>query len=285
MIDGIKIIDSHAHTFSTDDIAGKVINAFNKLYEIDFETMYKGTNDDVIYTMEQNGTDISILANFAPAEILHKNNIWNLNSSHKNKCLKALVSFHPDMEGDLNEYLEQYYELDAVGLKIHPMAQGFDVGDGRLDEVFLKCSQFRLPVVLHCGRVSNKRLNDFSDLPNLLPTIEKYGDTNFVLTHMADGNVDDVIWLSENFENVYFDTSIIISGFKDLLDVNIPSWKDDKIVLDVINKVGEKKIIFGSDYPWGSPTHDIERFLNMGLEDDQLSNILGKNAEELFRLK
>lgn len=282
MIDGIKIIDSHVHTFSTNEVAEKVIVAFNKLFEIDFNVKYKGTNEDVISLMDKSDVDISILANFAPADILHKNNIWNLNSVQKNRGLKALVSFHPDMEGDLIELFDEYIDMKAAGLKIHPMAQGFDVGDGRLDEVFLKCGENNLPVVFHCGRVSNKRLNDYSDLPKLLPTIERHGDTNFVLTHMADGNVDDVIWLSENFENVYFDTSIIISGYTDLLKINIPSWKEDNKVIEIINKIGANKVIFGSDYPWGSPIHDLNRFLNMGLEESQLKLILGENADRLF---
>ena len=48
---------------------------------------------------------------------------------------------------------------------------------------------------------------------------------------------------------MYFDTSIVISGYPGILDTNEPSWLDDGMVVDIIRTIGAKGS-FGSDYPW-----------------------------------
>lgn len=95
-------------------------------------------------------------------------------------------------------------------------------------------------------------------------------------------NVKDVLRLSQQYENVFFDTSIVITGYPPILETNEPSWVEDDIVEDVVNKVGAQRLIFGSDYPWGSPGHDLNRFLNMHITDEQKRLILGQNATRLF---
>jgi len=99
---------------------------------------------------------------------------------------------------------------------------------------------------------------------------------------MADGNVKDVLRLSRTYKNVYFDTSIVISGYPPIRETNKPSWLDDSIPEGVINEIGAHRVVFGSDYPWGSPAWDLKRFMSMKLDDEEKKNILGENAMKLF---
>jgi len=48
--------------------------------------------------------------------------------------------------------------------------------------------------------VANARLNSFSDVETLEPLIAMYENISFVLTHMADGNVKDVLRLSRTYK-------------------------------------------------------------------------------------
>jgi len=119
----------------------------------------------------------------------------------------------------------------------------------------------------------------------IMPVIEKYPDIPVILTHMVDGNIEDVIRLSKSYKNVYFDSSIVITGHPLLLELNEPSWVDDSTVIDVINAIGSERLLFGSDFPWGSPKHDLDRFLKMDLSDKQKSMILGENSIRVFNLE
>ena len=261
MIDGYRIIDEHVHTFSSDEVSRRIKESFNKIYSIEFENPGTGTVDDVLANMERTGIDYTIMANFAPPRIINENNLWTIKASSSNKRLIPLVSFHPAMKGDIRSLLELYMRLGAKGIKLHPMAQGFSPLDGKLAELYKGCNEAAFPVVFHCGRVANARLNEYSDLDIIRPLIEKYPAIPFVLTHMADGNERDVVETAKSFANVSFDTSIVITGYPPIMETNDASWLDDDEVAGIINSVGAEKVVFGSDYPWGSPSHDITRLM------------------------
>ncbi|MCX8131771.1 MAG: amidohydrolase family protein [Clostridia bacterium] len=284
MIGGYKVVDGHVHTFPTEEVAGKIIESFNKAYSIEFENPGTGSISDVLKNMNKTGIDYTVMANFSPAKILHNNNLWTISVSEENKSLIPLVSFHPDLEGKLGVLLESYIKKGAKGIKIHPMAQGFEPIHKRMDEVYEACRETSFPIVFHCGRVSNARLNEYADLDMILPVIEKYPEVPFILTHMVDGNIEHVLMLAENYKNVYFDTSIVITGYPSIAAVNEPSWLDDGAVVDIINRIGAERILFGSDYPWGSPNHDIDRFLKMNLTGYQKELILGVNSMKVFNI-
>lgn len=283
MKDGFNIIDGHVHTFSSDEVAKKIIDSFNNIYDIAFNNPGSGTIDDVLANMDSEGIDRTVMANFAPPKILHENNLWTIDTAKENNRLIPLVSFHPDMKGRLWSFLECYMNEGAKGVKLHPMAQGFEPLNRRFEEIYRYCSDTRFPVVFHCGRVANARLNEYSDLDRILPVIDRYPEIPFILTHMADGNVNDVIKTANNYTNVYFDTSIVITGYPPIMKTNIPSWLDDGEVVDVINTIGADRIIFGSDYPWGSPGHDAVRIMGMKLNDMQKRLIFSENSVRIFK--
>lgn len=285
MVNNIEIIDSHVHTFADDDVAGKIISSFNRIYDIEFRNPGNGTINNVLNNMEAGGIDRTVMVNFAPPKIIHQNNLWTLETAKNSKGkLVPLVSFHPEMEGVLTEHLENYIELGAKGIKLHPMAQGFDVRDERLDDLYRTCNEKHFSILIHCGRVSNARLNEYSDFECILPVIQKYPELPIILAHMADGNVERCLDVSKKYNNVYFDTSIVITGYPEIIDVNEPSWPDDKEVISIINEIGAEKVVFGSDFPWGSPIHDLQRIMNFNLDNSQNELIFSGNAKRLFSL-
>ncbi len=285
MNDNFEIIDCHVHTFANDDIAAKIMASFNKLYDIEFRNPGNGTIPNVLKNMNEVGIDRTVMANFAPPKILDGNNLWTIDTANSSEGrLVPLVNFHPDMEGRLAENFEKYVELGAKGIKLHPMAQGFDINDSRMDELYKKCSESKFTILIHCGRVSNARLNEFSDFASIVPIIDKYPDIPIILAHMADGDKECVLKVSKQYENVYFDTSIVITGYPEIARVNEPSWLDDNEVVDIINEAGADKILFGSDFPWGSSVHDVKRFMKLKLTDRQKKTILSENAKRLFRI-
>lgn len=244
--------------------------------------MGKGTIEEVVSNTHKDSIDRTILANFSPAKILHQNNLWTISMSKKHPQLIPLISIHPEMEGSILYYLKQYIASGAKGIKIHPSVQGFLPDDSRLQSIYEYCNQIEFPIFFHCGLTSEVRINNFSDLEKIMPVIDKYRNIPIILGHMAEGKVNDVLWLAQKFKNVYFDTSIAISGLLCIKRVHDYCWQDDEVVIDVINKVGADRIIFGSDYPFGSPKHDAYRLINMSLSDEYKRLVLGGNAIRIF---
>jgi predicted TIM-barrel fold metal-dependent hydrolase len=188
------------------------------------------------------------------------------------------------MRGSIAKHFKKYIDLGAKGIKLHPMAQGFDVRDERMHELYRLCSEYEFAILIHCGRVSNARLNEYSDFESILPIIEKYPKMPIILAHMADGDAECVLDISKKYKNVYFDTSIVITGYPEIINVNEPSWLDDNQVVNIINEIGADKVIFGSDFPWGSPIHDLKRIMNLKLTDEQKKLIFSENTKKIFKL-
>lgn len=286
MINDIEIIDSHVHTFASDEVSERIIASFNKIYDIEFANPGNGTINNVLDNMKAGGIDRTVMVNFAPPKIIHQNNLWTLEAAKgSGGKLIPLVSFHPEMEGILTEHLDSYIKMGAKGIKLHPMAQGFDIRDERLQDLFSSCNEKKFAILIHCGRVSNARLNEYSDFECMLPVIEKYPNLPIILAHMADGNAELCLEVSRKYKNVYLDTSIVITGYPEIQNVNEPSWLDDDEVISIINEVGAEKIIFGSDFPWGSPIHDLKRIMNFNLDKNQKNLIFNENAKGLFQLE
>lgn len=285
MIDKFIIVDGHTHTYPTYDKAIKILKAFTAFHKMEPTHMGTGIIKEVVSNMQKGCIDYTILANFAPVKVLHQNNIWTITMAKKHTQLVPLISIHPEMEGNILSHLKQYIALGAKGVKIHPSAQGFLPNDYRLQSVYEYCSEIAFPIVFHCGLTSEVRINNYSDLEMLMPVIDEYQNIPIILGHMAEGKVGDVLWLSKVYRNVYFDTSIAISGLLCIKRVHDDCWQDDNIVIDIINKIGANRIIFGSDYPFGCPIHDIKRFMDMSLINEDKRLILGDNSMRVFNIR
>jgi predicted TIM-barrel fold metal-dependent hydrolase len=284
MRNGYRIVDGHVHTFSSAATAGKIFDSFNRIFEIGFELAGAGTVDALIADMDAAGIDAAVTANFAPPKILDGNNRWTLEAAKREPRLAPLVSFHPALSADALPMMRAYMDAGARGVKLHPMAQGFDPADPGLDGLYRFCERAGLPVVFHCGRVSNRRANAYSDLDAILPVLRAHQDLKAVLTHMADGDPEAVRGTARTFGNVSFDTSIVVTGYPPLLRHNRPSWPDDAVFTDLVADVGPDRIVFGSDWPWGSADADAARLLGMekAIGREGLCRILYGNAAGLF---
>lgn len=284
MINNVLVIDGHVHTFSSDQVGQKVISAFNKAYDIHFSEMGTGSVDEVLLQMDQSGIDYTVMVNFASEKIIEKTNAFTLEAANRNEKLIPFISLHPFFEKANVEMLEAYIQKGAKGLKFHTMAQNFMPTDPRLNDLYRLCDELKFPIVFHCGRVSNARLNDYADYNNIEPIIKKFSNIPVILTHMVDGHKEDVLNCAQNYENVYFDTSIVITGNEVMKKVNEPSWVEDDEVVEILRKIGTHRILFGSDYPWGSPNCDIRRIFSLNLSQKEKADILGRNIAKLLKI-
>jgi predicted TIM-barrel fold metal-dependent hydrolase len=278
------VIDGHVHLFDSKRIARKIMTAFNEKFEIPEGNYGVGTVDDLVETLDRSGIDFAVIANFSDARYVDGVNNFTLVESKNNKRLIPLVSVHPELDKPLAELLNSYKKRGAKGLKLHPMAQEFEPSDKRLDTVYSWCSDNSFPIVFHCGRVANARINEFADLDRIIPVVKKYPDVDFILTHMVDGSEEDIRSTVGRFENVYIDTSIVMTGHPDFLRFNEPSWHDDERFIRIVREVGVERFFFGSDYPWGSPYYDSLRFRGMTLTENERTMILGGNAARIFKI-
>ena len=57
---------------------------------------------------------------------------------------------------------------------------------------------------------------------------------------------------------------------------------DRDTAVDYIRKYGPERLVYGSDYPLWDPVVEVNRFLSLGLRDDELEQIAHRTAEGLL---
>ena len=71
-------------------------------------------------------------------------------------------------------------------------------------------------------------------------------------------------------ENVYYDTSSSLM------------FLGKERALDFLDKMGTDRFLFGTDFPMWTPKVELERFLQLGLDETTQNRILYGNFEKLF---
>jgi len=154
-------------------------------------------------------------------------------------------------------------DLGARGIKLHPRAQKFSVGDQRLEPVFELAAARSVPILIHGGR----GLPPIAD--HLLALVERYAGVQLVIAHAG---IADMAALAGHFggvSGVYFDTSV---------------WSAVDL-LDLLRQVSPEQVLFATDYPYGRLPNALLLALRVarlaGLDELHVRGLLGETARAL----
>jgi len=149
-------------------------------------------------------------------------------------------------------------------VKFHPSFDRAPVTNGAYDDLFTWLEENHLIALIHCGRwreVSNYRF--------ALEVAEAHPDLKVVLAHMGGNELAlslGAIEGARDLENVYLDTS----------NCRIPF-----IIEIAVKELGSRRILLGSDYPWGSLKANVWTVLDSEISEDSKRRILHGNLEKL----
>ena len=103
--------------------------------------------------------------------------------------------------------------------------------------------------------------------------MKAFPDLRLVLAHMGGGSWRQLPEFAEAHPNAYYDICEIIEW------TGAPMAPTDLDLAKLILKVGVERVMMGSDFPWYSILHTVERVNELPLlTDEQKTLILGGNA-------
>ena len=79
----------------------------------------------------------------------------------------------------------------------------------------------------------------------------------------------EIIKLAKKHQNIFFDTAGV---------------EIDNNFIYKVRKIGVKRIMFGSDFPWHNPNTQIEKIIRPKLTNKEKELILGKNAKKIYSI-
>ena len=101
--------------------------------------------------------------------------------------------------------------------------------------------------------------------------VKKTKSLKIIIPHlgMLGGNPIDFLQSFKSRANVYFDTALA----------------SPDTVMRFIQTIGQERILFGSDIPFGAMKRELEKVLSLSIGDDKKESILSENLRELIGLK
>jgi predicted TIM-barrel fold metal-dependent hydrolase len=168
-----------------------------------------------------------------------------------------------DLTQEPIEEARRCLDLGARGIKLHPRAQRFEVGD-KLAPVFEIAAERRVPILIHGGR----------GLPPIAAGLaalhEAYPEAPLIIAHAGIADMAALAGRLGGKAGVYFDTSV---------------WSPIDL-LDLYRQVGPEQVVYASDYPYGQQPSSLLIALKTaraaGFSDEQLRGMLSGNARRII---
>ncbi len=196
----------------------------------------------------------------------------------------GVMALHPRMENVLDA-LRDAKDQGFVGIgELFPLVQGYSMQDALLTQILDWASEQGFPITFHVtepiGRDYPGALR--SPLQDYLYLAQRYPNLKLVLAHWGGllPFYELNPFVQKAFKNVYYDTAAS------------PLLYDPRIWRAVLNIVGAKKLLFGSDYPLRLDPKDPKPRMAPFIEEAQKElsfeervSILGANARALWGLR
>jgi predicted TIM-barrel fold metal-dependent hydrolase len=229
--------------------------------------------------MDEAGIDRSVLlAVEAPVIYASNEYVADLCKKYPDRFI-GFASVDPKRD-DAMEVLKKAIEgLELKGIKFHPPLQDFYPNDERYFYIYQAARDWGIPVVFHVGSTPFGNLCKLSQAnPLLIDDIAvAFPELRIMLTHLGTLWQNEAFMVVEKNPNVFIDTAAYLYEIGDILTENL------------ISRIGEDKIIFGTDYPMPSPPHAVhnmkafvEKVKQLPLPSETKEKIFSKNFKKMI---
>ncbi len=267
------IIDFHTHTFP-DKMAEHTISKLERSAHLTAFT--DGTAHGLLESMEESGIDLSLIMPVVTNP--PKADEINEYAAEANDMYEKLMSFggiHPDTE-NYKAVLKHAKELGLKGIKLHPEFQGVDFDDIRYKRILDCAEELGLITLVHAGFDGSYPDSKRCWTWHVLNVIEDVNPRRLVVAHMGGCNIWGDVKKYLAGAEVYFDTAFSF-GKK-----QISGLLSEEEFTDLARAHGTKKVLFGTDSPWGEQKEMSEFIKNSSMTAEEKDDILYKNALNLL---
>lgn len=262
---GVPVIDAHAH-----------LGASSRW------VMEEGQTPDMIRQMlarmDRIGVELTIAflgSNPMSNDIVQGNQLLESATLPHHDRIKGMLYFHPSAAKEMAGRLDQFFARDYfVGFKILCGYWCRPLADPLFVPVWEYADRHCLPVLVHTwGRDPDvpHNLAAYDTPANLASIAKKYPHAIFILGHSGgnDAGRMEAEQLALENENVFLEWSGSFCSRR--------QWEE------TIQKVGNQRIVFGTDSVYHSIDWELGRLLSLDVEEAVLTPILGANMRGILK--
>ena len=277
------IIDFHTHTFPDRIAPAAIAKLSASSGTVPFTD---GTNSALSRSEHEAGIDLSVVLPVAtnPEKVHHINEISAELDGKDGLCHFGCM--HPDV-ADIEGEVRHIAALGLKGIKIHPVYQSVDLDDDRFIRILSACGEAGLIVVTHAGLDIGFPGVVHSSPKMARRALSLAGPVTLVLAHMGGWRCWEEVAECVADTSAYIDTSFSLGRLTPndgrYSDEELQMLKEEEFV-SLVRATGAKRVLFGTDSPWGDQKRSVDDIKSLPLEKEELGLILGGNAARLLKL-
>lgn len=162
-----------------------------------------------------------------------------------------------------------------VGLRVVPWLWDAPPTDRRYYPLFAQCVESGVPFCTQVGHTGPLRPSETGrPIPYIDQVALDFPELVIVCGHVGYPWTEEMVAVARKHENVYIDTSAYAAR-------RFP----EELVRFMKTGVGQRKVLFGTNYPMITHTHALAGLDELGLSDAALADFLHNNAERAFGLE
>lgn len=254
----MPIIDAHCHIYP-EKIASRAVSSVGDFYLLEMDG--DGTAAHLLASMKQCGITHAIVHSVA----IKPKNVTSINNFIIQQCqlhpeFIGFMTMHPDFENPEAE-IERCLAAGLRGMKIHPDTQYVHADDPRMMRIY-EMLEGRASLILHAGDYRY----DYSHPRRIKNICRTFPQLKVNAAHFGGWSIPDLAVEYMDDEHCFMDCS---SSF---------AFVGARRARELIRLYGADRILFGSDFPMWEPPAELAFLRSLDLNQDEMENILWKNA-------
>ncbi|AYE97952.1 amidohydrolase [Mycobacterium paragordonae] len=162
-----------------------------------------------------------------------------------------------------------------VGLRVVPWLWNAPPTDRRYYPLFAQCVESGVPFCTQVGHTGPLRPSETGrPIPYIDQVALDFPELVIVCGHVGYPWTEEMVAVARKHENVYIDTSAYTIA-------RLP----DELIRFMKTVTGQRKVLFGTNYPMIAHAHALAGLDDLGLSDEARRDFLRDNAERVFRLQ
>ena len=282
----MKIIDFHTHTFP-DVIAAAAIAKLQAASHT--RPFTDGTVRGLQKSMAEAGITASVVLPVAthPRQVVHVNDASiRMNETARETGIYSFGCMHPDFP-DCQAELRRIAAAGLRGIKLHPVYQGVDFDDPRFLRILDAAASLDLLALIHAGLDVGLPGAMHATPRKVKNALRSVGPVRLILAHMGGWRCWDEVGETLADTGALIDTSFSLGAMTPGGDGYYQSPSElalleEKQFVSLIRAFGSRRVLFGTDCPWGDQRTGIKKFLALPLTEEEQQAILWENGSKLL---
>src|ERR1700757_3566361 len=185
----------------------------------------------------------------------------------------ATVDLDRPMEA-LRELRRRVRDGGFVGLRVVPWLWNAPPTDRRYYPLFAECIESGVPFCTQVGHTGPLRPSETGrPIPYIDQVALDFPELVIVCGHVGYPWTEEMIAVARKHENVVIDTSAYTTK-------RLPA----ELIAYMKTRGGQRKVLFGTNYPMILPAHALDGLNELGLNDEARELYLAGNAHRVFKL-